>query len=169
MGIITFIVGSGFLIFSAIAGFIIFVGIIILLVYLYRNWDTIFKKTPTQTPKTTATTTPTPKITTIEAPIIDPIGLTTSAAGYVNDLQTYAEELKNSLLIPQYKTEYLQSISNLVFQYVPEVIQTIPLELDTNNPEWEKLTENLNKLTKLMRQSMGELFQNNHTIQNEFS
>jgi heme/copper-type cytochrome/quinol oxidase subunit 2 len=164
MGIITLIVGSGFLIFSAITGFIIFIGIIIMLVYLYRNWGTIFKKTDTTEKQTTTTTT----TTTTRPPIIKPIGLTTSAESYVTDLQTYAEDMKNSLLIPQYGKDYLQSMSHLVFQYLPEIKQTIPLDLDVTNPQWEELMENLNKVTKLMRQSFGEMFQNNQTIQNEF-
>jgi len=159
MGIITLIIGSGFLIFSAITGFIIFIGIIIMLVYLYRNWDTIFKKTDT-TEKQTTTTTP---------PIINPIGLTTSADGYVTDLQTYAEELKNSLLIPQYKTDYLQSMRNLLFGYVQEIKQTIPLDLDVKNPQWEELMENLNKLTKIIPQSVNEMFQENHPLVSEFA
>jgi len=159
MGIITLIVGSGFLIFSAVTGFIIFIGIIIMLVYLYRNWGTIFKKTDTEEKQTTTT----------RPPIIKPIGLTTAAESYVTDLQTYAEELKNSLLISQYGAEYLQSMRNLVFGYVEEIKQTIPLDLDVKNPQWEELMENLNKLTKFMPQSVNEMFRENYPLVSEFA
>jgi len=173
MGIITLIVGSGFLIFAGIAGFIIFIGIIILIVYLYRNRDTIFKKTETIAPTTSPETT-FPETTFPETTSPPPTNLPLVIGGsYVDDLQLYAEQLKNRLLIPQYKSDYLESIRNLLFQYCPNVSETFPLDLDISGgeipPQLALLLDNLDKLTKLANESMTELFGKNKTIINEFS
>jgi hypothetical protein len=150
MGIITLIVGSGFLIFAAITGFIIFIGIILLLVYLYRNWGTLFPKNKEQKALPKATVKP------------------AKTSAYINDLKTFAEDLKNSLLIPKYKTDYLNSIHAWLGGYVRRINETIPLELDVSNPQLNVLMENLNQLSKVAYECLGELAKND-TILNEFA
>jgi hypothetical protein len=179
MGIITLILGSGFLIFAGIAGFIIFIGIIILIVYFYRNWDTIFKKTETVVPSpspspdsSSRSHTPTKTTNPINSLPLPLVG-GSSVSSYVNDLQMYAEQLKNRLLIPDYKSDYLESIRNLLFQYCPDISETFPLDLDMSGgdipPQLAMLLDNLDKLSQLANESMSELFGKNQTIINEFS
>jgi heme/copper-type cytochrome/quinol oxidase subunit 2 len=166
MGLITLVLGSAFLITVAITGFVFFVLFVILAVYLYRNWNTIFKKTPS--PKTTT-----------EKPVSlsscsSSIGLGESSNSYISDLQTFAENLKNKLLLPQYKTEYQNTIG-LWENIGKKLSQIIPLDFDLTKSDTDikqnilSALNHFNEITEAWEDSIPFFTSNNEAIREQLA